>query len=350
MKAVVIHEFGPPEVLRYEDVPDPAPGPGEIVVEVHSVTVNRALDCMVRAGHPSQARRKVQPPHVLGVDPAGVVSALGRGVEAPAVGTRVAILSRVPCLKCDTCAAGDFENCPNGVMLGIKCWGGDAEYVKVPAAIAVPIPDNLDFAEAAAVLRHGPMAHQLLFDLGGLQAGETVLVMGAAGGLGATGIQVAKAAGATVIAAAGSDERVAVGLELGADHGVNYAECDLTEAVMELTGAEGVHLVFENISNPKTWPAALACLRYYGRMVTAGAHGGGKVELDCGLLYHRNLRIIGGTGSTGKNVSDTMAGAAAGRLRAKIEKILPLSQAAEAHRIIESTMPTGKIVLDPTLG
>lgn len=350
MKAAVFHEFGAPEVMRYEDVPDPVSGPGEIVVAVRSVTVNRALDCMVRAGHPSQARRKVQPPHVLGVDPAGVVAALGDGVEGPAVGTRVALLSRVPCLKCDPCTRREFRDCPDAVMLGIKCWGGDADYVKVPASIAVPIPDNLAFAEAAAVLRHGPMAHNLLFDLGGLQAGETVLVMGAAGGLGSTGIQIAKAAGATVIGAAGSDERVAVGLELGADFGVNYARDDLTGTVMELTGGAGVHLVFENISNPKTWPRALACLRKYGRLVTAGAHGGGKVELDCGLLYHRNLRIIGGTGSSDENVRDTMDAAAAGKLRARIEKVLPLSQAAEAHRIMESTMPAGKIVLDPTLG
>lgn len=350
MKAAIFHRFGPPEVLRYEDVPDPAPGPGEVVVAVHAVTVNRALDCLVRAGHPSQARRKVAPPHVLGVDPAGVVAALGEGVDAAVTGTRVAVLSSVPCLKCDACARGEHSTCPNAVMLGIKCWGGDADFVKVPASIAIPVPDNLEFAEAAAVLRHGPTAHNLLFDIGGLQAGETVLVMGAAGGLGSTGIQVAKAAGATVIGAAGSDARVATGLELGADFGVNYARDDLTEAVMELTDGAGVDLVFENISNPKTWPRALACLRKYGRLVTAGAHGGGKVELDVGMLYHRNLRIFGSTGNTEQNVTDTMAAAGAGKLRAKIEQVLPLSQAPEAHRIIEAGVPAGKIVLDPTLG
>ncbi len=350
MKAAIFHEFGPPEVLRYEDVPDPVAGPGEVVVAVHAVTVNRALDCLVRAGDPSQARRKVEPPHVLGVDPAGVVAAVGDGVDPSVTGTRVAVLSSVPCLKCGACARGEHSTCPNAVMLGIKCWGGDADFVKVPASIAVPIPENLDFAEAAAVLRHGPTAHNLLFDIGGLQAGEIVLVMGAAGGLGSTGVQVAKMAGATVIGAAGSDARVATGLELGADYGVNYAEVDLTEAVMELTDGAGVHLVFENISNPKTWPKALACLRRYGRLVTAGAHGGGKVELDVGMLYHRNLRVFGSTGNTDRNVSDTIAAAGAGKLRAKIEKILPLSRAPEAHRIIEAGVPAGKIVLDPTLG
>lgn len=348
MKAAIYDCFGPPEVLTYRDVPDPAPGPGEVVVAVRAVTVNRVLDCAVRAG--TQPHRNVEPPHVGGVDPAGVVAALGKGVTEPAVGTRVALLSRVPCLACERCLAGDFEKCACSIMLGIGCWGGDAEYVKVPAAIAIPIPDNLDFAEAAAVMRHGPMAHNLLFDLGGLKAGETVLVMGAAGGLGTTGIQIAKAAGATVIAAAGSDERVAVGISLGADHGVNYGREDLTEAVMQITGGKGVDLVFENISNPKTWPKALACLRKYGRLVTAGAHGGGKVELDCARLYHQNLRIFGGTGNTDRNVRDTVAAAAAGRLKGMVEKVFPLSRAADAHRLVEGSVPTGKIVLDPTLG
>ncbi len=348
MKAAIYHEFGGPEVLKYEDVPDPEIGPGEIVVAVHSVTVNRVLDCAVRAGE--QPQRGVKPPHVGGVDPAGVVTALGAGVKGPAVGTRVAVLTRVPCLKCDHCGAGNFKDCTDSRMLGIGCWGGDADYVKVPASIAVPIPDNLDFAEAAAVLRHGPMAYHLMFGVGQLKEGQSVLVMGAAGGLGSTGIQVAKQAGATVFAAAGSDDRVAIAMDLGADFGINYASEDLTKAVRDYTNGDGVHLVFDNISNPKTWPKALACLRKFGRLVTAGAHGGGKVELDCAFLYHQQLRIIGSTASTDEDVRKTVEAAAAGKLKAKIEIIFPLSAAAEAHRLMEATIPSGKIVLDPTLG
>ncbi|MDC0033929.1 zinc-binding dehydrogenase, partial [Alphaproteobacteria bacterium] len=262
MKAAIYHEFGDPEVLKYEDVPDPVPGPGEVVVAVHSVTVNRVLNCAVRAG--TQAQRGVRPPHVGGVDPAGIVAAVGAGVDDPTVGTRVAVLSRVPCLKCDHCAAGKFRDCNHSCMLGIGCWGGDADYVKVPAPIIVPIPDNLDFAEAAAVLRHGPMAHHLLFGVGKLQKGQFVLIMGAAGGLGSIGIQLAKQAGATVITTAGSDERLAIGMELGADFCVNYTKDDLTKAVRDYTKGEGVHLVYENISSPDTWPQALACLRKFG--------------------------------------------------------------------------------------
>ena len=177
------------------------------------------------------------------------------------------------------------------------------------------------------MLRHGPMAHNLLFDLSNLQAGETVLVMGAAGGLGTTGIQIAKAAGAKVICTAGSDERVRVGLVFSTDHGINYNKENLTEAVMAFTGGEGVELVFENISNSTTWPMALASMKRRGRMVTAGAHGGGKVELDCQILYHRNLHIMGGTGHTPQNIADTIELAAVGKLGANIKKVLPLSLA-----------------------
>lgn len=348
MKAAIYHEFGPPNVLKYEDVSDVEPGPGEVVVKVHSVTVNRVLNCAVRAG--DQPQRNVKPPHVGGVDPAGVISALGPAVDGPRIGTRVAVLSRVPCLKCPECRAGNFNACHNSCMLGIGCWGGDAEYVKIPASIVVPIPDNLDFAEAAAVLRHGPMAYHLLFGVGKLQKGQVVLIMGAAGGLGSTGIQIAKEAGATVIATAGSDERCAIGRDLGADFVINYNTEDLTKGVRDRTGGKGVHLVYENISSPDTWSKAFKSIRKFGRLVTAGAHGGGNVELDCAYLYHQQIRIIGSTASTDEDVRTTVDAAAAGKLHAKIEKVFPLSEVVDAHRLIEATVPTGKIVLDPTLG
>ncbi len=348
MKAALYKEFGPPGVLRYEDVEDPISGPQEIIVQVHAVTVNRVLDCAVRAG--KQPQRGVALPHIGGVDPAGVVIDVGVGVSNIRTGDRVALLSRVPCLGCKCCEAGDFKQCEKSAMLGVGCWGGAAELVKVPASVAVKLPENLQFAEAAAVLRHGPMAHHLLFDIGNLQKGETVLVMGAAGGLGLTGIQIAKAAGATVIAAAGSDERVSVGCDYGADFGINYSKQDLTKAVRDYMGGEGVHLVFENISNPDTWPKALKCLRKLGRLVTAGAHGGGKVELDCAFLYHQNIRIFGSTGSTDQNVEDTVTLASEGRLKARVEKIFPLSEAPAAHEMMEGEILSGKIILDPSVG
>ena len=197
--------------------------------------------------------------------------------------------------------------------------------------------------------RHCPTAFMLLAHEAKLKSGEWVLIMGSAGGLGSFGIQIAKMLGATVIAGAGADERVQVGLEFGADYGVNYRSHDLTEEVMQITKGRGVDVVYENISNPDIWPKAFACLARYGRLVTAGAHGGGEVTLDVKHLYHQRLHVIGAAGSRPGDLERSLNAAAAGKIRVKIQRILPLSQVVEAHCIVESSVPTGKIILDPTL-
>jgi NADPH:quinone reductase-like Zn-dependent oxidoreductase len=191
----------------------------------------------------------------------------------------------------------------------------------------------------------------LLSNLAHVEAGETVLVMGATGGLGAAGVQVAKLLGATVIAGAGADERVALALRSGADHGINYRTQDLTQEVERLTDGHGVDVVFENISDPTTWPRAFASIAYGGRMVTAGAHGGGKVELDVRRLYGRRITLIGGAGSSRTDVTRTLEAAVAGHIRAVVDRVLPLSAAAEAHALFEDGASLqGKVVLDPTAG
>ena len=174
--------------------------------------------------------------------------------------------------------------------------------------------------------------------------------MGAGGGLGGAGVQTAKLMGATVIAGAGADERVALGIELGADYGINYRAADLAEEVMKITGGRGVDVVFENISDPTTWPQAQASLAYGGRLVTAGAHGGGTVPLDIYRLYIRRLRIIGGAGSSRRNVARTLELAGDGKLRTAIDEILPLADLHRAFDLLGSGAVKGKIVIDPTLG
>ncbi len=348
MKAVVIYEYGGPEVLCFEDVPDPVPGPGEVVVKVHAVSVNRVLDVGVRQG--TQQQRGITLPLIPGIDPSGVVHGAGIGVVSPKIGDRVAVLHRIPCGTCPQCEAGRTSDCERSETVGIHRPGGDAEFVKVPATSTIALPDDLSFAEASAIARHAPTAFGLLEDRARLKAGEWVLVMGAAGGLGSFGVQVAKLLGARVIAGAGSDERVAIGIELGADHGVNYRRFDLAEEVMRITEGRGVDVVYENISDPDIWPQALASLARRGRLVTAGAHGGGTVALDIRRLYHERLRVIGGAGYRRGDLDRAMAAAADGKLRAKIAQTLPLSEVAEAHRIIETSVPAGKIILDPTRG
>lgn len=337
MKAAILREFGPPEVLHYEDVPDPEPGPGQVIVKVHATTVNRVLNCGVRAG--TQMQRNPVLPLVLGVDPSGEVVAQGApadGVEMPAIGARVSVLSR----------AGPGEK----GMLGVNRWGGDAELVCAHASMCVPIADNLDYHEASVVIRHCPTAFHLMFTMGKAKAGDWVLVMGCSGGLGSIGVQIAKMVGANVIGAAGSAERARIGKELGADHVVNYGKQDLTEKIMRITGGHGVDLVYDNIANPKTFPKAFAAIAHGGRLVTAGAHGGPVVPLDCFKLYDQKITILGSAGSTMENVRDALKAAGEGKIKVNIEKVFPLSRIVEAHKLVEAGAVPGKVILDPTLG
>ncbi|MGB6536903.1 MAG: zinc-binding dehydrogenase [Xanthobacteraceae bacterium] len=346
MKAIVLHEYGPPDVLRYEDVPDPIPQAGEIRVKVNAATVNRVLDVSLRAGRESS--RDAVLPLIPGVDCAGIVDALGPQVRRWRLGDRVAAAGVMPLKICAEDGSG-YDG-PRG-MMGIKRPGGFAEMVAVPACAAVAVPEQLDFHRAAVVLRHAPTAWNLLVHVAELKKGETVLIMGAAGSLGSIGIQIARnVIGAKVIAAAGSDARVRLGIDLGAEHGINYATQDIYDEAMRITGGKGVDVLYDNIANPSVLPLAFRAIGMNGRLVTAGAHAGPNVLIDFSHLYHRRITIKGRPGYTAADLPDCLAAAAAGKIVPHIDRVLPLSRAAEAHRLIEGSGGQGKIVLDPTLG
>ena len=335
MKAIVLREFGAPEVLRLEEVPTPVPAAGEVLIRVKAVSVNRTLDLVVRSG---KYAMPVKLPHVLGVDPSGVVEAVGPGVSERKPGDRVVTMQY---LKPPTPTSPP-------AIIGVHGWGGYAEYVKVPAALTRPIPDGVDFPTATVVARHAPTAFSLLRDTAQLKSGEWILIMGAAGGLGSAGIQVAKYFGAKVIAAAGADERVKAAVALGADHGVNYRKQDLEGEVKRLIDGQGVNVVFENISDPELFPKAFACLTRLGRLVTAGAHGGGTVPLDARNLYLKQLTIYGSFGKVlASDVELGLKAAAEGRYRVLIDKMLPLAEASAAHRLVDARTGTGKVILQP---
>lgn len=336
MKAIVVREFGPPNVMRLEEVPTPKPGPGEVLIRVHAVSVNRTLDLVVRAG---KYARPVTLPLVLGVDPSGVIADVGPGVTERKIGDRVVTALRV---SQESVGSGGPR------LLGVHTWGGYAEFVKVPAERTALIPDGVDFPTATVVARHAPTAFHLLRDRAKLVAGEWVLIMGAAGGLGSAGVQAAKYLGAKVIAAAGADERVQVGLDLGADAGVNYRTHDLTAEALRITGERGVNVVFENIGAPDLFGKAFAALGRGGRLVTAGGHGGGIVPLDVNWLYLNQITVIGATGDMPADVTLSLQAAAEGRFKAIIDRVLPLSDAPLAHELVEQRAGTGKIVLEPT--
>ncbi|HEV8016601.1 MAG TPA: zinc-binding dehydrogenase [Stellaceae bacterium] len=331
MKAMIYREFGPPEVLHYEDLPDPVPGPGEIAIEVHACSVNRVLDVAVRAG--KQPQRKVQLPHVGGVDPVGIVTAIGPGVDDRKVGDVVAV----------------FQGLGERRMFGIHCWGGNAQLTKAPVFATCVVPKGVAFADACVLARHAPVAWNLLMRLGKLQPGESVLVMGAAGNLGSIGIQLAKNLGAHVIACAGSDERAQMGRELGADHTINYNATDLKEEIMRITHGKGVDVVYDNIANPAPTAKAIEALAFDGRLVTAGAHGGPVVPVNFFHVYDHRITIMGSPYSRGEDAMPALEAAAAGKMRVLVERVMPLAQAVEAHRLVESSPGVGKVILDPTL-
>ena len=347
MKAIVIREFGAPEVMRVEDVAEPNAAPGEIVIKVHSVSVNRTLDCVVRTG---KYPVTVHMPHVLGVDPAGEVVEVGDGVSRFKIGDRVATISIIRCGQCKQCARGNEANCLASQHIGLHRWGGYAEYVSVPERNAFHIADNLAYSEGTVITRHYPMAFNLLTGKTQIRAGEWVLVMGATGSLGCCCVQVAKMFGAKVIAAAGADERVALAMKSGADFGINYRTQDLAKEVMQLTDGDGVDIVCESIADQTLWPGAFNSLAIGGRMVTAGAHGGGNVMLDVKRLYLRRISILGAAGTNPPDVDKALEAARNGKIKAIPHRKMKLAQAAEAHRIVENNQVIGKIVLELAKG
>lgn len=342
MKAVVQHAFGGPEVLELMDVPDPRAGPKDVVVAVCAVSVNRTLDLAVRSG---TYVRKPPLPHVLGVDPSGVVVAVGEAVTNRKVGDRVFVNLFIPT---DSPNAIFMREVGRVHLLGVDIWGGYAEQVAVPAENTHLIPDELSFEQATVVARHGPTALNLVERRGCLKPGETMLVMGATGGIGSLAVQIGKLNGATVIAAAGAANRVEAARKLGADHVINYRECDLTEEIERITEGKGVDLVCDNVGDNELWPKAFSALALGGRMVTAGAHAGGQVALDLRRLYMKRIQIIGDGSEMPGGMERTFALASQGKLFGSVDRVLPLERAAEAHRLVGERGGVGKVLLKPT--
>jgi NADPH:quinone reductase-like Zn-dependent oxidoreductase len=343
MKAMVFHEQGGPEVLQFEDVPTPEAGPGEAVVRVLACGANN-LDLRVREG---RVPAKIPLPHISGSEAAGEIAKLGTGVKGFTVGQAVAIAPYLFCDQCEFCQAGAENACVRGDILGLMSQGAYAEYVKVPASSLVPLPEGIDAVSAAAVGLAAITAWHMLIERAGLQPGEDVLVHAAGSGVGSAAIQLAKLAGARVIATAGSQEKLLRAKELGADEVINYHEQDFAQEVRRLTGKRGVHVVVEHIGQA-TWEKSIASLARRGRLVICGTTSGAEGKIDLWSFFAKELSFFGSYGGTRRNLAHLLKLVATGRFKPVIYRTLPLESVAEAQRIMAAREQFGKIIITPT--
>jgi NADPH:quinone reductase-like Zn-dependent oxidoreductase len=342
---VVIREFGGPEVLQYTDWPEPEVGPSDVLIAVHAVSVGRTLDVEVRE---RGADFRVTLPRILGSDPAGVVAAVGSAVTELRPGDRVAATSTLFCGTCEQCLRGRTNTCVGHAALGVHVDGGAAEYCAVPERSVVRIPDHVSFEQAALMAVNHPMAWNLLKYAGRVQPGDDVLVMAAGGGLGIAGLQVTAALGARAIAAAGAEWKLARIHELfGVERTVDYSRPGWSKRVRELSRtADGVDVVFENISAPELFGESVGSLRAGGRLVTCGAHGGGMVSVDMRLLYRKQLAILGERGATADMTREVWQHVAEHRLGAPpVFHRFALADAAAAHEAARGRDIFGRVVL-----
>lgn len=331
MKAIIYHEVGETDVLKYEEVADPVIGDDEVLVRVKSAALNH-LDLRLRSG---KSPRPVELPHIGGVDAAGDIEAVGANVTDLKPGTRVVI---------DPTVRTDKGN----LMMGVNFHGGFAEYVKIPAPNAVPIPDEVSYDDACVLPVCYVTAWYGLFDRGGLEKGETVLVHAAGSGTGSAAVQVAKEAGAFVIATAGSDEKLEKVKEIGADATINYNTSDFAEEIKNITDKKGVDLIFDQVG-ASAWENNLKSVKTGGRILLIGVVGGGQTTLNFGPIIMRDISVLGVTAFNAprKNLITAINYVSLNRFHPVIDRKLPLSEAAAAQKLLEDRSQFGKVVLNP---
>lgn len=338
MKAMRFHRHGGPEVLIYEDAPDPVPPAGWAVVRVRACALNH-LDLWQRRG---LERVKIPFPHISGADVSGEV--VEPGDSGLAAGQRVMLQPGLSCGRCAACLSGEDNFCPRYDVLGYQSAGGYAEFVTVPAANLIPLPDHISYVDAAAFPLSFLTVWQMLFTCARLKAGETVLVLAAGSGVGQAAIQLAKFAHARVIATAGSAAKLDRAKALGADEVVNHHEDDLVTTVRRLTANRGVDVVVEHVGQA-TWEKSVRCLTRGGRIVTCGATTGYQSTLDLRHLFARQLSFLGSyMGGKGELLQAANL-FFSGIVCPLVDRTFRLDEAAQAQTRLEASEQFGKIVL-----
>jgi NADPH:quinone reductase-like Zn-dependent oxidoreductase len=341
MKAVTIRKHGGPEAVEVRDVPDPQAAPGEVVIEVRAAALNH-LDLWVRNGRPGMTLKF---PHILGSDASGVVAEAGRGVKGVEPGQEVIVNPVLSCGRCAWCLRGEQSECPDFSVVGLGRPGTFARRVAVPAANVYPKPAHLDFVQAAAL----PLAHltawRMLMTRARVRPGETVLVHGIGGGVALAGLQIARLAGAAVLATSSSDEKLDRARALGAAHTLNYrTDPDVAHWARGITEGRGVDVVMDTVG-AATWPVDFQAVRRGGRIVLCGVTTGPAAETPLNLLYWNQISVLGSTSGSAEDFRLMRRSVAAAHLVPVLDRVYPLAKAPEAMARMEEGRQFGKIVL-----
>lgn len=340
MKAVFFRKHGGNDVLEHGDWPTPEAGPGEVRIAIRAAALNH-LDIFVRNGIPD-----VPLPQVPGADGSGVVDALGAGVEGLTPGDRVLIQPGLYCNACEYCRAGEQSLCPKFQIVGEHVPGTFAEHAVVPARNVFPIPQGLSFEQAAAFPLVYETAWRMLIGRARLRPGETVLVHGAGGGVGGAALEIALLAGARVFATTSGEEKAARVKEAGAELVIDYTKEDVAKVIRSHTGKRGVDVVLDSVGE-KTWMASLQAAARGGRIVTCGATSGPNPKEEIRLIFWKQISILGSTMANDSEFRALLSVVTAGKLKPRIDRVFPLSQAREAYARMEEGRQHGKIVLVP---
>lgn len=342
MKAVRLHQPGSVEHYIYEDAPDPAAGPGQVLVRVRAVALNHLEAWATKM----PAAAAYDRPRILGADVAGVVEAVGAGVSSASTGQQVMLHPGVSCGVCERCLDGTDNLCATYHLLGQGRDGGMAELVAVPAANVLSMPSNLTFEEAASIPLVFTTALHMILTRAHLRYGETVLVNAAGSGVGVAAIQIAKLHGARVIASAGSDAKIEKARQLGADDCINYTTHDLAEEARRLTGGKGVDMVVENVG-ATIMEKSIRALARNGRVVTCGATAGNDATWNVTRFFLAQQTIYGSFMGTKAELLHYAPCFADGRLKPVVDAVYPLKDAREAVSRMLHREQFGKVVLVP---
>jgi NADPH:quinone reductase-like Zn-dependent oxidoreductase len=342
MMAATFREYGGPEVMRWEEVDDPVPGPGDVLIEVRACGLNHS-DLDSRAG---TSRWPFPMPWVLGAEFAGTVAGVGPDVEGMAPGEPVTAYQQYACGTCAACVRWRQDLCERFVVFGTDRWGGYAELVVVPARAVIPLRGGDDFVPAAAAQCVASTAWSMVTSVAAIRPGETVLVPSASGGVAGAAVQAAVITGARVIASVGAPQKADAVRKLGADVVFCYLETPVADAVADATRGRGVDAVVDTTGGPR-FAEHLAAMAPDGRLVTCGAHAGEVVPLDIIELFRRGHRILGFRVATPDEIRTALELALTGRISVPVDRTFRLAEAAEAHAYMAERRHVGKIVLVP---